>query len=143
MRLRSRPYMTNFARLLTPHDLKVLFTVFQVVYSFGTTLHRSAYSVNDQWMKWLTFRIFFYRMNTVKNKLVVQVRCSVVLNGDYKLGGQLLILPVQGQGKFNIKIRKYCFFILIMEGKRNISSYWIFFFNVLGTIQSENVCVFP
>lgn len=40
-----------------------------------------------------------------KGKLTVTIRCSVVLKGDYKLGGQLLVLPIQGEGKYVIKIR--------------------------------------
>ncbi|CAD0201614.1 unnamed protein product [Chrysodeixis includens] len=40
-----------------------------------------------------------------KSKQVVTIRCSVDLNGQYKLDGQLLVLPIKGEGKYNIKIR--------------------------------------
>ncbi|XP_068617244.1 protein takeout-like [Battus philenor] len=35
----------------------------------------------------------------------LDVQCSVTLVGDYRLGGQLLILPIEGQGRYKIKIR--------------------------------------
>ncbi|XP_026744443.1 circadian clock-controlled protein-like [Trichoplusia ni] len=40
-----------------------------------------------------------------KAKQIVTIRCSVDLNGLYKLDGQLLVLPIKGEGKYNIKIR--------------------------------------
>ncbi|KAF9417550.1 hypothetical protein HW555_005380 [Spodoptera exigua] len=40
-----------------------------------------------------------------KAKQSITIRCSVDLNGDYKLGGQLLVLPIRGEGKYHINIR--------------------------------------
>ncbi|XP_049872595.1 uncharacterized protein LOC126371330 [Pectinophora gossypiella] len=39
------------------------------------------------------------------NKQTVTIRCSVMLKGDYTLSGQLLVLPVQGEGPYTIHIR--------------------------------------
>ncbi|CAH2047685.1 unnamed protein product, partial [Iphiclides podalirius] len=41
----------------------------------------------------------------IKGKQTLVLRCSMALEGDYVLDGQLLILPVQGKGKYSIKIR--------------------------------------
>ncbi|KAH9633811.1 hypothetical protein HF086_005445 [Spodoptera exigua] len=41
----------------------------------------------------------------MKGCTVDGVKCSVDLNGDYKLGGQLLVLPIRGEGKYHINIR--------------------------------------
>ncbi|XP_026319154.1 protein takeout-like [Hyposmocoma kahamanoa] len=38
-------------------------------------------------------------------KQSIELKCSVVLVGDYTIGGRLLILPVEGEGKYRIKIR--------------------------------------
>lgn len=35
------------------------------------------------------------------------LRCDMSLEGDYVLDGQLLILPVQGKGRYKIDIREY------------------------------------
>ncbi|XP_028177870.1 protein takeout-like isoform X2 [Ostrinia furnacalis] len=40
-----------------------------------------------------------------KGKSLVVIKCSVNLQGNYKLGGQLLILPIQGEGKYTINIQ--------------------------------------
>ncbi|XP_028040396.1 protein takeout-like [Bombyx mandarina] len=40
-----------------------------------------------------------------KKKQAVTIKCSVTLTGDYKLSGKLLVLPIEGEGKYNIKIR--------------------------------------
>ncbi|KAM3955890.1 juvenile hormone binding protein an-0128 [Aphomia sociella] len=40
-----------------------------------------------------------------KSKQSVVIRCSPDLNGDYKLEGRLILLPVEGQGKYTINIR--------------------------------------
>ncbi|MBQ5153894.1 hypothetical protein EGM85_11620, partial [Macrococcus caseolyticus] len=40
-----------------------------------------------------------------KGKQSVTIRCTVELNGDYKLDGQLLVLPIKGEGKYKINIR--------------------------------------
>ncbi|CAK1555059.1 unnamed protein product [Leptosia nina] len=45
------------------------------------------------------------KMDAVKMKQSITVKCNLVLKGDYKLSGQLLILPVQGDGKYTIDIR--------------------------------------
>ncbi|KAI8422090.1 hypothetical protein MSG28_009980 [Choristoneura fumiferana] len=45
------------------------------------------------------------KLDLKKGKLVVVIRCSVVLRGTYKLSGQLLVFPVQGEGKNTITIR--------------------------------------
>ena len=41
-------------------------------------------------------------------KATIQVKCNLVMMGDYTLDGKLLILPVQGQGKYKIDISKLC-----------------------------------
>ncbi|KPI95934.1 PREDICTED: protein takeout-like [Papilio xuthus] len=41
----------------------------------------------------------------VKGKQTLVLRCDMVLDGDYVLDGQLLILPVQGKGRYKIDIR--------------------------------------
>lgn len=52
------------------------------------------------------FKCFFLcRRNTKKTDL--ELKCSVLLQGDYTLSGKLLILPIEGNGKYRIKIRKY------------------------------------
>ncbi|RVE49226.1 hypothetical protein evm_006118 [Chilo suppressalis] len=38
-------------------------------------------------------------------KLTVTARSSVALRGDYTLGGRLLLFPIRGEGKYNIKIQ--------------------------------------
>ncbi|KAJ0183538.1 hypothetical protein K1T71_001514 [Dendrolimus kikuchii] len=38
-------------------------------------------------------------------KTDLEIKCSVILQGDYKLDGKLLILPIEGNGKYKIKIR--------------------------------------
>ncbi|XP_013197926.2 circadian clock-controlled protein daywake [Amyelois transitella] len=40
-----------------------------------------------------------------KSKQTVTIRCSVTLKGDYTLDGRIIILPVQGEGKYTITIR--------------------------------------
>ncbi|XP_013146980.1 PREDICTED: protein takeout-like [Papilio polytes] len=41
----------------------------------------------------------------IKGKQVLVLRCDMSLEGDYVLDGQLLILPVQGKGRYKIDIR--------------------------------------
>ncbi|KPJ16052.1 Circadian clock-controlled protein [Papilio machaon] len=41
----------------------------------------------------------------IKGKQTLLLRCDMVLDGDYVLDGQLLILPVQGKGRYKIDIR--------------------------------------
>ncbi|CAG5054604.1 unnamed protein product [Parnassius apollo] len=41
----------------------------------------------------------------VKGKQTLVLRCSMNLEGIYSLGGRLILLAVQGEGKYNIKIR--------------------------------------
>lgn len=33
--------------------------------------------------------------------------CTVSVEGDYEMDGQLLIVRVQGQGKIHVQLRKY------------------------------------
>ncbi|KAL4709583.1 hypothetical protein ACJJTC_007314 [Scirpophaga incertulas] len=40
-----------------------------------------------------------------KGKQGMEIQCTVNMKGDYKLGGQLLILPIRGDGKYTIKIQ--------------------------------------
>ncbi|KAI5633349.1 hypothetical protein NE865_13958 [Phthorimaea operculella] len=45
---------------------------------------------------------------SIKQRNVTQtleIKCSLVLVGEYTIGGKLLILPVEGDGKYKIKIR--------------------------------------
>ncbi|XP_068633993.1 circadian clock-controlled protein daywake-like [Battus philenor] len=41
----------------------------------------------------------------IKGRQTLVFHCNMVLEGDYVLDGQLLILPVQGKGKYKIDIR--------------------------------------
>ncbi|XP_045499312.1 circadian clock-controlled protein daywake-like [Colias croceus] len=41
----------------------------------------------------------------VKMKQIITMKCNLKLKGNYKLSGQLLILPVQGNGEYSINIR--------------------------------------
>ncbi|CAG9135374.1 unnamed protein product [Plutella xylostella] len=47
------------------------------------------------------------------HKLNLEIKCSVTLNGDYKLAGKLLILPIEGEGKYKIRIRDIVVKILL------------------------------
>jgi hypothetical protein len=70
-------------------------------YSVSRTSHISR---SNGYIKYLN--CFSGRQDLKKGKQSVTIRCSVNLKGDYKLGGQLLIFPIQGQGKYTIDIRK-------------------------------------
>nr|BAH97099.1 juvenile hormone binding protein [Bombyx mori] len=60
------------------------------------------------------------------DKTLLDLKCSVTLVGEYTLGGQLLILPIEGTGKYRIRIRDIIMKIIldveerIVEGDR----YW-------------------
>ncbi|KAL0830710.1 hypothetical protein ABMA28_002844 [Loxostege sticticalis] len=41
-----------------------------------------------------------------KNKLIGKLMCTVSVEGDYEMDGQLLIVRVQGQGKIHVLLRK-------------------------------------
>ncbi|CAH0719778.1 unnamed protein product, partial [Brenthis ino] len=45
------------------------------------------------------------KLDTSKMKLTIHLKCNTVVTGDYKLDGKLLVLPVQGEGKYSIDIR--------------------------------------
>lgn len=52
----------------------------------------------------------------------LEVKCSVTLAGDYRLGGQLLIVPIEGQGRYKMKIRKsFAQHSIIFNFNRNIT----------------------
>ncbi|CAH2047683.1 unnamed protein product, partial [Iphiclides podalirius] len=56
----------------------------------------------------------------------LDIKCSVTLVGDYRLDGQLLILPVEGQGRYKIKIRDIVVKIDLDFGERSAygQRYW-------------------
>ncbi|CAK1585757.1 unnamed protein product [Parnassius mnemosyne] len=41
----------------------------------------------------------------IKGKQTLVLRCNMNLEGNYNLDGRLILLPVQGQGKYSIKIQ--------------------------------------
>ncbi|XP_013147015.1 PREDICTED: uncharacterized protein LOC106109912 [Papilio polytes] len=45
------------------------------------------------------------RVRRQSSRTQLEVKCSVTLAGDYRLGGQLLIVPIEGQGRYKMKIR--------------------------------------
>ncbi|XP_026754230.1 circadian clock-controlled protein daywake-like [Galleria mellonella] len=45
------------------------------------------------------------RHDITKPKQSVVIRCSINQAGNYKLNGRLIVLPVEGEGKYNIDIR--------------------------------------
>ncbi|XP_059057365.1 circadian clock-controlled protein daywake-like [Achroia grisella] len=45
------------------------------------------------------------RHDITKPKQSVVIRCSIDQSGHYKLSGKLIILPVEGEGRYNINIR--------------------------------------
>ncbi|GBP69861.1 Protein takeout [Eumeta japonica] len=38
-------------------------------------------------------------------RLSLETQCSVQLGGEYRLGGRLLVLPVEGEGRYRIRIQ--------------------------------------
>ncbi|CAK1585759.1 unnamed protein product [Parnassius mnemosyne] len=56
----------------------------------------------------------------------LELQCSVTLIGDYKLGGHLLIMPIEGQGRYKINIRDIVVQIDFNFNKReaNGQRYW-------------------
>lgn len=50
--------------------------------------------------------IFFYSRR-LGHRTTMELKCSVTLIGDYKLSGKLLVLPIEGEGKYKIQIRKF------------------------------------
>ncbi|KPJ16053.1 Protein takeout [Papilio machaon] len=45
------------------------------------------------------------RVKRYSQRTQLDVKCSVTLVGDYQLGGLLLIMPIEGHGRYKIKIR--------------------------------------
>ncbi|KAG6440856.1 hypothetical protein O3G_MSEX001522 [Manduca sexta] len=60
------------------------------------------------------------------NKTYLELKCSVTMIGDYNLGGKLLILPIEGNGKYKIKIRDIYVKIALDIGEKlvNGQKYW-------------------
>ncbi|XP_028036471.1 circadian clock-controlled protein-like [Bombyx mandarina] len=46
------------------------------------------------------------RRNKLKSKLSITLLCSVDLEGEYELDGQVLILPIRGKGRLHAALRK-------------------------------------
>lgn len=65
-------------------------------------------------------------LRRVARKMHFDVKCSVTLIGDYTLGGKLLILDIEGNGKYKIKIRDIEVKIVydLSEVKRGNDKYW-------------------
>uniref|UniRef100_A0A2H1V876 SFRICE_000534 n=1 Tax=Spodoptera frugiperda TaxID=7108 RepID=A0A2H1V876_SPOFR len=57
----------------------------------------------------------------------LDLKCSVTMEGDYTLGGKLLIMPIEGSGKYRIKIRGVVVKIQldIDEKPRDGATYWV------------------
>ncbi|CAH2084389.1 unnamed protein product [Euphydryas editha] len=77
-------------------------------------------------------------------KTELDLKCSVVLIGDYSLGGQLLVLPIEGEGKYKIKIRDIVVKVVLDIDERESGGerYWIVngfnhSVNVLGGVQFQ------
>lgn len=48
--------------------------------------------------------MFSFRMNTEKGKAVLDFTANVTLKANYVMDGQILILPIRGDGQAKIKI---------------------------------------
>nr|ATU07287.1 takeout [Spodoptera litura] len=57
----------------------------------------------------------------------LDLKCSVTMDGDYTLGGKLLIMPIEGSGKYTIKIRGIVVKIQldVDEKARDGGTYWV------------------
>ncbi|KAJ8716876.1 hypothetical protein PYW07_003503 [Mythimna separata] len=57
----------------------------------------------------------------------LDLKCSVVMRGDYTLGGKLLIMPIEGSGRYSIKIHDIVVKIQfhVDEVPRDGVTYWI------------------
>ncbi|KAJ8723087.1 hypothetical protein PYW08_002999 [Mythimna loreyi] len=57
----------------------------------------------------------------------LDLKCSVVMRGDYTLGGKLLIMPIEGSGRYSIKIHdivvKIQFHVDVVP--RDGDTYWV------------------
>ncbi|XP_052755611.1 protein takeout-like [Galleria mellonella] len=62
------------------------------------------------------------------NKIKIKTKCSAVLIGDYKLNGKLLIMPIEGSGKYKIKITDIIVDFSFEMGERRSAGdvYWVF-----------------
>ncbi|KAI8422089.1 hypothetical protein MSG28_009978 [Choristoneura fumiferana] len=66
-------------------------------------------------------------MKRSARKTNMELKCpAVLLTGDYKLGGKLLILPIEGNGKYKIKIRDFVVKIQyeMAEEERGGEKFW-------------------
>ncbi|XP_059057506.1 protein takeout-like [Achroia grisella] len=61
-------------------------------------------------------------------KITIKTKCSAVLLGDYKLDGKLLIMPIEGSGKYKIKINDIMVDFSFEMGERQSAGemYWVF-----------------
>ncbi|XP_075975344.1 protein takeout-like [Anticarsia gemmatalis] len=59
-------------------------------------------------------------------KTYLDLKCSVNMVGDYTLGGKLLIMPIEGKGKYGIKIRDIVVKIAFQVGEKEVDGekYW-------------------
>lgn len=60
------------------------------------------------------------------HRTTIDLKCSATLIGDYKLNGKLLLLPIEGEGKYKIQIRDIVVKVDLKLGERvsNGKSYW-------------------
>ncbi|CAH0586776.1 unnamed protein product [Chrysodeixis includens] len=60
-------------------------------------------------------------------KTFVDLKCSVMLVGDYTLGGKLLIMPIEGSGRYAIKIYDIVVKIMFKVGEKMVGgdAYWV------------------
>ncbi|CAH0719777.1 unnamed protein product, partial [Brenthis ino] len=65
-------------------------------------------------------------LRRIGSKTSLSLKCSVVLVGDYKLDGELLMVPIQGKGKYKIQIRDIVVKVEFKVGERESAGerYW-------------------
>ncbi|XP_072932960.1 protein takeout-like [Epargyreus clarus] len=65
-------------------------------------------------------------LQRLQHRTLFDLKCSVTLIGDYKLGGRLLIMPIEGHGRYKIKIRDILVKVVLDIGERTVDGeqYW-------------------
>ncbi|CAB3246674.1 unnamed protein product [Arctia plantaginis] len=66
-------------------------------------------------------------LKRASSRTYLDLKCSVNMVGDYTLGGKLLIMPIEGNGKYTIKIRDIIVKIMFQVGEKTEKDqqYWI------------------
>ncbi|VVC96903.1 circadian clock-controlled protein daywake-like [Leptidea sinapis] len=68
------------------------------------------------------FRVNSYRIDTEKGKAVLDFTANVTLKANYDMDGQVLILPIKGNGQARIKITNLN--IVIKYDYKTINGFW-------------------